>query len=116
MLASKLRLVQESDILTCEKFCLFFRNTHKIVTLLGNGIDQSLIPHHINLTQASEISAEDYDQIIEVIKKVQEGDFAQLGLETCSIEAELNKVLAKIEKNVHGELDERCETIIIFET
>uniref|UniRef100_A0A671UL03 Transporter n=1 Tax=Sparus aurata TaxID=8175 RepID=A0A671UL03_SPAAU len=69
-------------------------NTHKIVTLLGNGIDQSLIPHHINLTQASEISAEDYDQIIEVIKKVQEGDFAQLGLETCSIEAELNKVLA----------------------
>ncbi|XP_036963461.1 sodium-dependent neutral amino acid transporter B(0)AT2 [Acanthopagrus latus] len=68
-------------------------NTQKIVTLLGNGIEQSLIPHHINLTQASEISAEDYNQMIEVIKKVQEGDFARLGLETCSIEAELNKAV-----------------------
>ena len=87
------------------------------MTLLGNGIEQSLIPHHINLTQASEISAEDYNQMIEVIKKVQEGDFARLGLETCSIEAELNKVRAKIEeKKVNGGLDERIETTLIFET
>ncbi|KAA8590353.1 hypothetical protein FQN60_014287 [Etheostoma spectabile] len=40
-------------------------NTNKIVSLLGNGIEPSLIPHHINLTH---VSAEDYQQMIDIIK------------------------------------------------
>lgn len=62
---------------------------------MGNGIEQSLIPHHINLTQVSQVSAEDYHQMIEVIKRVKEDDYQKLGLESCSIEDELNKVHAK---------------------
>ncbi|XP_026168345.1 sodium-dependent neutral amino acid transporter B(0)AT2 [Mastacembelus armatus] len=70
-------------------------NTNKIVTLLGNGIDESLFPHHINLSQSSQISAEDYHQMIESIKgKVgDEDEFQKLGLEPCSIEDELNKAV-----------------------
>ncbi|KAF3855233.1 hypothetical protein F7725_023288 [Dissostichus mawsoni] len=49
-------------------------NTQKIVSSLGNGIDHSLIPHHINLTQGSEVSSEDYDQMMEIIKNVKEFD------------------------------------------
>lgn len=81
-------------------FFLFFRNTNKIVALLGNGIEQSLIPHHINLTQVSQVSAEDYHQMIEIIKGVKEDDYPKLGLESCSIKDELNKVDAKKKKVV----------------
>lgn len=63
--------------------------------LLGNGIDAHLIPKHINFTQVSQVSVEDYHKMIEVIKGVKEGDFSQLGLDACSIEDELNKVHAK---------------------
>ncbi|KAI9547548.1 hypothetical protein NQZ68_017101 [Dissostichus eleginoides] len=66
-------------------------NTQKIVSSLGNGIEHSLIPHHINLTQGSEVSSEDYDQMMEIIKNVKE--FDSLGLEACSIEGELNKAV-----------------------
>uniref|UniRef100_A0A3Q3QRC6 Transporter n=1 Tax=Monopterus albus TaxID=43700 RepID=A0A3Q3QRC6_MONAL len=68
-------------------------NTNKIAALLGNGIEASLIPHHINLTQVSQISAEDYHQMIGVIKGVKEDDFQTLGLQSCSIEDELNKAV-----------------------
>lgn len=68
-------------------------NTHKIVTLLGNGIEESLIPHHINLTQVSQVSTEDYHKMIEIIKGVKEDGFDALGLEPCSIENELNKAV-----------------------
>ncbi|XP_034005046.1 sodium-dependent neutral amino acid transporter B(0)AT2 [Trematomus bernacchii] len=68
-------------------------NTQRIVSLLGNGIEHSLIPHHINLTQGSEVSSEDYDQMMEIIKKVKEDQFDSLGLEACSIEGELNKAV-----------------------
>ncbi|XP_031151178.1 sodium-dependent neutral amino acid transporter B(0)AT2 [Sander lucioperca] len=68
-------------------------NTNKIVSLLGNGIEPGLIPHHINLTHVSQVSAEDYKQMIDVIKKVKEGQFHTLGLESCSIEEELNKAV-----------------------
>uniref|UniRef100_A0AAQ5X6B5 Solute carrier family 6 member 15 n=1 Tax=Amphiprion ocellaris TaxID=80972 RepID=A0AAQ5X6B5_AMPOC len=68
-------------------------NTNKIVELLGNGIEQNLIPHHINLTQVSQVTAEDYHQMIEVIKRVKEDDFQKLGLESCSIENELDKAV-----------------------
>lgn len=65
------------------------------MALLGNGIEESLIPHHINLTQVSQVSAVDYDQMIDIIRKVKEDDFKTLGLEPCSIEDELNKVRCK---------------------
>lgn len=59
---------------------------------MGNGIDAGLIPHHINLTQVSQVSAEDYHQMIDIIKGVKEDEFSKLGLASCSIEDELNKV------------------------
>ncbi|XP_041853812.1 sodium-dependent neutral amino acid transporter B(0)AT2 [Melanotaenia boesemani] len=68
-------------------------NTNKIVSLLGNGIDQNLIPHHINLTQASQVTADDYQQMIDVIKRVKEDEYDKLGLDSCSIEDELNKAV-----------------------
>uniref|UniRef100_A0A8D2ZEP5 Transporter n=1 Tax=Scophthalmus maximus TaxID=52904 RepID=A0A8D2ZEP5_SCOMX len=68
-------------------------NTQKIVDLLGNRIDGGLIPHHINLTQVSQVSAEDYHQMIDIIKGVKEDEFPKLGLEFCSIEGELNKAV-----------------------
>ncbi|GLD61604.1 sodium-dependent neutral amino acid transporter B(0)AT2 [Lates japonicus] len=68
-------------------------NTNKIVALLGNGIEESLIPHHINLTQVSQVSAEDYHQMIDIIRGVKEDEYGQLGLESCSIEDELNKAV-----------------------
>uniref|UniRef100_A0A1A8H7E8 Transporter n=2 Tax=Nothobranchius korthausae TaxID=1143690 RepID=A0A1A8H7E8_9TELE len=68
-------------------------NTNKIVSLLGNGIEPSLIPHHINLTQVSQVSADDYHQMIEILRGVKENEYQNLGLEPCSIEAELNKAV-----------------------
>ncbi|XP_023285262.1 sodium-dependent neutral amino acid transporter B(0)AT2 [Seriola lalandi dorsalis] len=68
-------------------------NTNKIVALLGNGIEASLIPHHINLTQVNQVSAEDYHQMTEIIKGVKEDEYQKLGLESCSIEDELNKAV-----------------------
>ncbi|XP_053174662.1 sodium-dependent neutral amino acid transporter B(0)AT2 [Scomber japonicus] len=68
-------------------------NTNKIVDLLGNGIEESLIPHHINLSQVSQVSAEDYTLMTEIIKRVKEDDYQKLGLEPCTIEAELNKAV-----------------------
>uniref|UniRef100_A0A665VX52 Transporter n=1 Tax=Echeneis naucrates TaxID=173247 RepID=A0A665VX52_ECHNA len=68
-------------------------NTNKIVALLGNGIEANLIPHHINLTQVSQVSAEDYHQMTEIIRGVKEDDYEKLGLESCSIEEELNKAV-----------------------
>lgn len=63
--------------------------------LLGNGIEESLIPSHINLTQVSQVTAEDYHQMTEIIKRVKEGEYKKLGLDSCTIEDELNKVHAK---------------------
>uniref|UniRef100_A0A1A8DK35 Transporter n=1 Tax=Nothobranchius kadleci TaxID=1051664 RepID=A0A1A8DK35_NOTKA len=68
-------------------------NTNKIVALLGNGIEPSLIPHHINLTQVSQVSADDYHQMTEILRGVKENEYQNLGLEPCSIEAELNKAV-----------------------
>ncbi|XP_060891983.1 sodium-dependent neutral amino acid transporter B(0)AT2 [Labrus mixtus] len=68
-------------------------NSKKIVSLLGNGIEESLIPHHINLTLPAQVSNEDYLEMYNVIKMVKEDDFPKLGLVACSIEAELNKAV-----------------------
>lgn len=62
------------------------------MSLLGSGIEESLIPHHINLSAPGSVSSEDYHQMISVIRTVQEEDFTKLGLEPCSIERELDKV------------------------
>uniref|UniRef100_A0A8C6T676 Transporter n=1 Tax=Neogobius melanostomus TaxID=47308 RepID=A0A8C6T676_9GOBI len=69
-------------------------NTNLIVSLVGSGrIHQSLIPHHVNISAPGTVSAEDYDQMISVIRSVQEDDFSKLGLEPCSIERELDKTV-----------------------
>ncbi|CAL8260321.1 unnamed protein product [Merluccius merluccius] len=74
-------------------------NTKKIVALLGNQISQNLIPQHINLSQ---VSAEDYKQMITSIQRVKEGDFPSLGLDACSIEEELNKRRGSHVASDHG--------------
>ncbi|KAJ0029110.1 hypothetical protein NQD34_004107 [Periophthalmus magnuspinnatus] len=68
-------------------------NTNRVVSLLGSRIEASLIPHHINLSAPESITADDYHQIISVIRAVQEEDFNKLGLEMCSIEKELNQTV-----------------------
>lgn len=65
-------------------------NTKKIVGFLGTEISPEMIPHHINF---SHVSAEDYQQMIEIIKGVTESDYPRLGLDSCSIEEELNKAV-----------------------
>lgn len=64
------------------------RNVNKILDLWGTSINDSLIPQHINLTQ---VTAEEYQQIYDSLK-----GFQELGLESCNIENELNKVGAKV--------------------
>ncbi|KAG7521526.1 sodium-dependent neutral amino acid transporter B(0)AT2 [Solea senegalensis] len=65
------------------------KNTLKIVALLANGtLENSLIPHHINLTQVNNVTAEDYHHMINIINEV---GYHNLGLDNCSIEVELNK-------------------------
>ncbi|XP_061679788.1 sodium-dependent neutral amino acid transporter B(0)AT2 [Syngnathoides biaculeatus] len=66
-------------------------NTNKIPGLLGNGIEASLIPKHINLSQ--KMSVDDYHQLIAAIRAVKEDNFTELGLESCNIEDELDKAV-----------------------
>ncbi|XP_068458826.1 sodium-dependent neutral amino acid transporter B(0)AT2 [Clinocottus analis] len=68
-------------------------NTNRIVSLLGTDIERSLIPHHINLTNVSQVSVEDYHQMINAIRLVKEDQYEHLKLESCSIEEELNKAV-----------------------
>ncbi|XP_046906825.1 sodium-dependent neutral amino acid transporter B(0)AT2 [Hypomesus transpacificus] len=65
-------------------------NAKKIEGFLGNEISPQMIPHHINF---SHVSAEDYRQMIDIIKGVTESDYPRLGLDSCSIEEELNKAV-----------------------
>ncbi|CDQ72404.1 unnamed protein product [Oncorhynchus mykiss] len=66
-------------------------NTKKIVALLGNEVSHDLIPHHINFSAT--VSAEDYQQLTEILRGVTEKDYPRLGLDSCSIEEELNKAV-----------------------
>ncbi|XP_014003294.2 sodium-dependent neutral amino acid transporter B(0)AT2 [Salmo salar] len=66
-------------------------NTKKIVALLGNEVSNDLIPHHINFSAT--VSAEDYQQMTEILRGVTEKDYPRLGLDSCSIEEELNKAV-----------------------
>lgn len=66
------------------------RNSEKIQGYLNSKVlSQDLIPPHVNL---SNISVSDYADVYAVIKTVKEGAFAQLGLDPCILEDELNKV------------------------
>lgn len=71
-------------------FIVFYRNSEKILKLLKIGnLSQDMIPHHINF---SSITAEDYNLVYDIIRKVKEEEFDSLGLKSCQIEDELNKV------------------------
>lgn len=70
-------------------FC-FCRNGEKILGYLNsNVLSHDLIPPHVNL---SHLTTSDYAEVYSVIKTVKEDGFAQLGLEPCILEDELNKV------------------------
>lgn len=65
------------------------RNAEKILGYLNsNVLSHDLIPPHVNF---SHLSTSDYAEMYGVIKTVKEGGFAQLGLEPCLLEDELNK-------------------------
>lgn len=87
------------QLLTVPTFCLFCSNTKNIARLLGNGIEESLIPHHINLSEPSQVSNEDYTEMFNIIKMVKEDKFPELGLNACNIEDELNKVITVTRKD-----------------
>ncbi|XP_030639892.1 sodium-dependent neutral amino acid transporter SLC6A17 [Chanos chanos] len=64
-------------------------NSEKILGYLNsNVLSYDLIPPHVNF---SHITSSDYAEMYEVIKIVKEDSFAQLGLEPCLLEDELNK-------------------------
>lgn len=70
--------------------CLPCSNAEKILGFLNTGVlSRELIPPHINF---SHLSSEDYAEMYGVIKTVKEDNFAQLGLDACVLEDELNKV------------------------
>lgn len=67
-----------------------YRNAEKILSYLNSNIlSHDLIPPHVNF---SHLTTSDYAEMYGVIKAVKEGAFAQLGLEPCVLEDELNKV------------------------
>lgn len=66
------------------------RNAEKILGYLNSNIlSHDLIPPHMNF---SHLTTSDYAEMYGVIKTVKEDSFAQLGLEPCVLEDELNKV------------------------
>nr|XP_046250592.1 sodium-dependent neutral amino acid transporter B(0)AT2 [Scatophagus argus] len=66
-------------------------NTNRIVELVGNGT--VVIPNYINLTQVGQVSAEDYYQMIGHITQTTGKEVQELGLQSCSIEEELDKAV-----------------------
>ncbi|XP_017322654.1 sodium-dependent neutral amino acid transporter SLC6A17 [Ictalurus punctatus] len=66
-------------------------NAEKILGFLNsNVLSHDLIPPHVNF---SHLSSSDYAEMYEVIKIVKEDSFAQLGLDQCLLEDELNKAV-----------------------
>ncbi|KAI2661681.1 Sodium-dependent neutral amino acid transporter SLC6A17 [Labeo rohita] len=66
-------------------------NAEKILGYLNsNVLSQDLIPPHVNF---SHLTVSDYAEMYGVIKIVKEDSFAQLGLEPCLLEDELNKAV-----------------------
>lgn len=61
-----------------------------MVRLLEAGnVSWDIIPHHVNF---SRITVQDYQLVYDIVKKVKEEEFNDLGLAACQIEDELNKV------------------------
>ncbi|TNM87176.1 hypothetical protein fugu_007406 [Takifugu bimaculatus] len=66
-------------------------NAEKILGFLKSDVlSKELIPSHINF---SHLSSQDYAEMYGVIKTVKEDSFAQLGLDACLLEDELNKAV-----------------------
>ncbi|XP_053723331.1 sodium-dependent neutral amino acid transporter SLC6A17-like isoform X2 [Synchiropus splendidus] len=66
-------------------------NAEKILGYLNsNVLSHDLIPPHVNF---SHLTSSDYAEMYGVIKTVKEDGFAQLGLEPCVLEDELNKAV-----------------------
>ncbi|XP_018606651.1 sodium-dependent neutral amino acid transporter SLC6A17 [Scleropages formosus] len=66
-------------------------NAEKILGYLNsNVLSHDLIPPHVNF---SHLTTSDYAEMYGVIKTVKEGSFAQLGLDPCVLEDELNKAV-----------------------
>ncbi|KAM8867206.1 sodium-dependent neutral amino acid transporter SLC6A17-like isoform 2-T4 [Synchiropus picturatus] len=66
-------------------------NAEKILGYLNsNVLSHDLIPPHVNF---SHLTSSDYAEMYGVIKTVKEEGFAQLGLEPCVLEDELNKAV-----------------------
>ncbi|KAK2842681.1 hypothetical protein Q5P01_012881 [Channa striata] len=65
-------------------------NMKKIMPLFENGT-QLLTIHHINGTQGSPVSAEDYSKILTIVRG--ENKYKDLALDSCTIEEELNKAV-----------------------
>lgn len=66
-------------------------NAEKILGYLNsNVLSPDLIPPHVNF---SHLTSSDYAEMYGVIKVVKEDSFAQLGLEQCLLEDELNKAV-----------------------
>ncbi|XP_061758321.1 sodium-dependent neutral amino acid transporter SLC6A17 isoform X2 [Nerophis ophidion] len=64
-------------------------NAEKILMYLNTSVlSKELIPSHINF---SHLTTQDYAEMYGVIKTVKEENFAQLGLDPCMLEDELNK-------------------------
>lgn len=68
---------------------------------MGN-LSQDMIPHHINF---SSITAEDYNLVYDIIQKVKEEQFDSLGLKSCQIEDELDKVRLSIEYTDYDQMN-----------
>lgn len=68
---------------------------------MGN-LSQDMIPHHINF---SSITAEDYNLVYDIIQKVKEEQFESLGLKSCQIEDELDKVRLSLEYRDYDQMN-----------
>lgn len=91
---------------------MFYRNSEKILKLLKMGnLSQDMIPHHINF---SSITAEDYNLVYDIIQKVKEEQFDSLGLKSCQIEDELDKVRLSPEYRDYEQMN-ICKTEISCE-
>lgn len=77
---------------------------------MGN-LSQDMIPHHINF---SSITAEDYNLVYDIIQKVKEEQFDSLGLKSCQIEDELDKVRLSPEYRDYEQMN-ICKTEISCE-
>lgn len=68
------------------------QNMPKVLQLLGNTTSGILLPQ-VNFTQASNVTVEEYQRLLQNITAARGVSHDKLGLESCSIEDELNKAV-----------------------